>query len=194
MSGLAPKIKRTSTGHCCEWCEKLAGTYNYEDVRDTGNNVFRRHRHCRCTVEFITNGKRQNVHTKRWKKYDDTVIINTQEKKPRVLHKEDILTSKFKRGSGKNYPVRFIGSDHCKFDSDIISRVTVIAGKNVKSDIRVAKFLEGKYQEPAAQWEKISGITHIRYKGNTLKVEIHWFESNDKRVDIKVKRVIKDES
>ena len=78
MSGLAPKIKRTSTGKCCKWCDRLVGTYNYEDVRDTGNNVFRRHRHCRCTVEFITNGKRQNVHTKKWvkngieknKKYD----------------------------------------------------------------------------------------------------------------------------
>lgn len=65
MSGLAPKIKRTSTGKCCKWCDRLVGTYNYEDVQDTGNDVFRRHKHCRCTVEFITNGKRQNIHTKR---------------------------------------------------------------------------------------------------------------------------------
>ena len=76
MSGLAPKIKRTSTGHCCEWCEKLVGTYNYEDVRDTGNDVFRRHRHCRCTVEFITNGKRQNVHTKKWMDKRNAVAKN----------------------------------------------------------------------------------------------------------------------
>ena len=68
MSGLAPKSKRTSNGKCCKWCDRLVGTYNYEDVRDTGNDVFRRHRHCRCTVEFITNGKRQNVHTKKWEK------------------------------------------------------------------------------------------------------------------------------
>lgn len=66
-AGLSPKIVRTSTGNCCEWCDKLAGTYEYSDVRKTGNNVWRRHSYCRCLVDYHPgNGKKQNAHTKIW--------------------------------------------------------------------------------------------------------------------------------
>ena len=65
-AGLSPKIIRTSTGKCCKWCDNLAGTYEYEKVSDTGNDVFRRHEHCRCMVEHDNgDGKRTNVHTKK---------------------------------------------------------------------------------------------------------------------------------
>lgn len=66
-SGLHPKIVRTVRGGCCEWCSKLAGSYDYEEVSDTGNDVFRRHRNCHCLVEYVpVTGKKQNVHTKRY--------------------------------------------------------------------------------------------------------------------------------
>ena len=65
-AGLRPKIRRTSTGKCCEWCNRLTGVYDYEAVSDTGNDVFRRHKHCRCTVEYDAgDGKVTNVHTKK---------------------------------------------------------------------------------------------------------------------------------
>lgn len=64
--GLSPKIVRKEHGSCCDWCKKLVGSYNYNDISNTGNDVFRRHRHCRCTVEYVPDKKsRQNVHTKR---------------------------------------------------------------------------------------------------------------------------------
>lgn len=63
-SGLDPKIIRTATGKCCEWCQNIVGTYDYESVKNTGNDVFRRHQRCRCLVEFKpVKGKRVNVHT-----------------------------------------------------------------------------------------------------------------------------------
>lgn len=64
-SGLRPKIVRTSKGDCCEWCNKLAGTYEYSEVSNTGNDVYRRHNRCRCLVEYDPrNGaKKVNVHT-----------------------------------------------------------------------------------------------------------------------------------
>lgn len=68
-AGLSPKIIRKSNGHCCDWCSSLVGVYDYEDVKDTGNAVFRRHRHCDCTVIYDPNdgGKKRNVHThKEW--------------------------------------------------------------------------------------------------------------------------------
>lgn len=66
-SGLSPKIIREAEAGCCEWCESLAGVYDYREVKDTGNDVYRRHENCRCRVMYEPGqGRRQNVHTKRW--------------------------------------------------------------------------------------------------------------------------------
>lgn len=66
-SGLSPKIIRTSSGHCCEWCSNLVNVYDYYDVSDVGNDVFRRHANCGCKIIYDPgNGKVQDVHTKRW--------------------------------------------------------------------------------------------------------------------------------
>lgn len=63
-AGLSPKIVRTAVGNVCKWCANLAGTYEYEDVKETGNDVFRRHRFCKCIVEYVPPvGKRRNVHS-----------------------------------------------------------------------------------------------------------------------------------
>ena len=64
-AGLSPVIRRTANGGCCDWCAKLAGTYPYADVRDIGNDVYRRHRSCRCCIVYDPGeGKVQDVHTK----------------------------------------------------------------------------------------------------------------------------------
>ena len=72
-AGLRPKIVRETEAHetvtrnrvihgktysytyevPCEWCKNLAGTYDYDDVSDRGNDVFRRHEGCRCKVEYV---------------------------------------------------------------------------------------------------------------------------------------------
>lgn len=58
-AGLSHRIIRTSTGKCCEWCQKLAGTYSDED---TPADIYRRHDYCRCTVEYVIGKERTNVH------------------------------------------------------------------------------------------------------------------------------------
>lgn len=64
QSGLQPKIIRREAGNCCEWCANLAGVYDYP--HDVPKDVYKRHRYCRCTVEYIPgDGKRQNVWTKK---------------------------------------------------------------------------------------------------------------------------------
>lgn len=53
-------------GHACEWCMNLAGTYSYPDVPD---NIYQRHRDCRCQVTYDPkDGSRkvQNVWSKEW--------------------------------------------------------------------------------------------------------------------------------
>ena len=64
-AGMRPKIIRTTVGKCCEWCEKLSGTYSYPNIR---KDIYRRHERCRCIVTYDPDkGKDiQNVHTKRW--------------------------------------------------------------------------------------------------------------------------------
>lgn len=64
QSGLSPKVERTAEPSCCPWCQNLEGTYDYADIRGTGNEVWKRHRACRCVVEYVAAGKRQNAHTK----------------------------------------------------------------------------------------------------------------------------------
>lgn len=70
-SGLSPKITRISTGKCCDWCEQLAGTYDYKSLPD--NSIFRRHKYCRCVVTYEPgDGRRQNVHTRQWEDPTET--------------------------------------------------------------------------------------------------------------------------
>lgn len=63
-AGIRAKIIRRTSGHCCDWCANLAGTYDYADVSNKGNDVFRRHAYCKCTTEYISSmGRRENVWT-----------------------------------------------------------------------------------------------------------------------------------
>lgn len=62
-SGRRARIRRRSEANCCEWCENLAGEWDYgEEPKD----VYRRHNNCRCVVEYIVDGMAQNV----WNKSD----------------------------------------------------------------------------------------------------------------------------
>lgn len=60
--GLAPSVTRIVRGNCCDWCREVAGTHYSPNIPD---DVYRRHRHCRCTVEYDPgDGKKKSV----WKK------------------------------------------------------------------------------------------------------------------------------
>lgn len=65
-AGKSPTIKRKVMGHACEWCMNLAGTYSYPDVPD---NVYQRHRDCRCQVTYDPRDgarKVQDIWNKEW--------------------------------------------------------------------------------------------------------------------------------
>lgn len=68
-SGLNPKIIRKEHGNCCDWCKEIVGTYSYPDVPE---DIYRRHRHCRCTVDYYPgDGKKQDVWSKKWKNVNE---------------------------------------------------------------------------------------------------------------------------
>lgn len=64
-AGLSPKIVREDAGGCCPWCAEVAGVYDYDEVSNRGNDVFRRHERCRCTVTYELGRKRWDVWSKR---------------------------------------------------------------------------------------------------------------------------------
>lgn len=51
-AGMKPTVTRIAEFNACAWCEDLAGTYDYADVRDKGNDVWRRHNNCRCEILY----------------------------------------------------------------------------------------------------------------------------------------------
>lgn len=93
-AGLRPKIVRTTAGDCCSWCQSIAGSYRYPDVP---KDVYRRHRKCRCTVNFKTSdGKRQNVWTKKIVSPTKNDIIETRKN---LNLKKDFDTSRYPHNS-----------------------------------------------------------------------------------------------
>ena len=55
-SGVKSYIIRKAEAGACKWCRGLAGMYDYSDLK-TGDDVWRRHENCRCTIEYTHDGK-----------------------------------------------------------------------------------------------------------------------------------------
>ena len=51
-AGIKAVITRTAEATACEWCDEVAGTYDYFEVKGKGNDVWRRHLGCHCDIEF----------------------------------------------------------------------------------------------------------------------------------------------
>lgn len=66
-AGLDVSIVRTADADACIWCREVAGVYPYEEVKNTGNDVFRRHDSCNCTCDFVSRRGSQDVWSKQWR-------------------------------------------------------------------------------------------------------------------------------
>ena len=53
-AGIKTWVIRTASSKACKWCRAAAGRYNYEDVKGTGDDVWRRHENCNCTIDYVT--------------------------------------------------------------------------------------------------------------------------------------------
>lgn len=53
-AGVKSVVVRVAEAKCCKWCSAIAGVYDYDQVSDTGNDVWRRHENCNCTIDFYT--------------------------------------------------------------------------------------------------------------------------------------------
>lgn len=78
-SGLSPQITRVVVANCCDWCRKIAGTYDYGNEP---GDIYRRHRYCRCRVEYDPRDGRgiQDAHTKAWRDPQRQAKIETRKR------------------------------------------------------------------------------------------------------------------
>ena len=53
-AGIKTMVIRTASSKACQWCAEVAGQYDYETVKNTGNDVWRRHENCNCTIDYVT--------------------------------------------------------------------------------------------------------------------------------------------
>lgn len=60
--GMKQVIIRRQLGNCCDWCANLAGIY---DAFNAPDDIYRRHRNCRCLVTYKTEEGYQNVWNKK---------------------------------------------------------------------------------------------------------------------------------
>ncbi|EMF0099677.1 hypothetical protein OSF83_002528 [Enterococcus hirae] len=77
-AGLHPQITRKVSGHACEWCRRLAGTYGYYEAP---KEVYQRHERCRCMVDYNPgNGRKQDVWSKTWTDVQKQEKINARKR------------------------------------------------------------------------------------------------------------------
>lgn len=61
-AGYSVHIKRTAEYGACAWCEDVAGVYDFASARETvGNDLWKRHENCRCTIDYTTRGRTERV-------------------------------------------------------------------------------------------------------------------------------------
>ena len=58
-AGLTVIVQRIADGKCCKWCSNLAGSWLYDQVRDRGNDIWKRHNNCHCQIIYDPRGSKR---------------------------------------------------------------------------------------------------------------------------------------
>ena len=108
--------------------------------------------------------------------------------------KENIIVGRSLGAASKNYPIKLPDGNHGKvLEGSEITDIVTFAGKGTNNPIRVASELEKTYHIPAEKWEKVRGTAYIRAGNQNKKAELHWYEAEGERVEMKVKRYYEDD-
>lgn len=140
--GMHPKITRKVAGKACDWCMNLAGTYEYPD--DVPDEVYHRHRDCRCIVTYNPgNGKTvQDVHTKKWIKDEKEIELRKIMSEKHPSKPEEI------RHIGNNTTVKNVTSEYYGLSYPGKGNIIKSDGykiSNHKDEIRFAEFIHKKF-------------------------------------------------
>lgn len=153
-AGLRPKIIRKEAGNCCDWCKAVVGVYDYPNVPQ---DVYRRHRYCRCTVDYLPgDGKKQDIWSKKWTDVGRDAKI--QERKEIKQTRDATLNLQtLKKLEEKNWTpafkaraIRFYRETSqagVEFSDHAIARVVHrVIGQKLMSQSDITRLLKGKPQ------------------------------------------------
>ena len=135
---------------------------------------------CRCFLEYtlMSVEKFEELTGKSVDKSGGSGIIRTDE-----------VIGRSVGAAGKNYPVKLPDGNHSKFaEGSTISKIKVFAGDGTDTPIRNAIYLECDYGIPAEKWQKVRGEGTVVFEGKKRIAEIHWYEADNEKYDMKVKR------
>lgn len=175
-SGLHPKIIRTAIGKTCKWCQSLAGTYDYYDVSNTGNDVFRRHANCDCVVVYSPRkGKYKDVYSKK--------NMNTKEYKESVENLKKIDKKKEEeRSIYSKYTVAKARQELSETSSNIkeADKKVVDIYKKIFNGYDPAKLVDGNESASLLEIKKnshntykfVNSITNVAMDSGTSNVNI----------------------
>lgn len=188
-SGMKPKVVRRSSGNCCEWCDKIAGTYYYPDVP---RDVYRRHNNCNCTVEYYPgDGKKQNVWSEKWS--EDKEVLEKRKKVGLENTNKNSIIKVYRSlsAAAKRYNVRLAESrQYAKLAEGQTIKGKAFAGLGTNKEIRDRFRLESQYHIDADKWKKVSGKGYVIVEGKPKFAELHWYEAEGEVYELKVKRYL----
>lgn len=110
--GLKATITRSVAPGCCEWCDRMAGIFDYDDRPE---DIFRRHEFCRCTVTYQSKKTSQNVWSKReWKSSPEEL-----ERRKLIGKRSEMTATERIEASNQIYKdklIRAVGADAVQFE------------------------------------------------------------------------------
>ena len=135
---------------------------------------------CRCFLEYTL----MSV-----EKFEELTGKSVDKSGVSGIIKTDEVIGRSVGASAKNYPVKLPDGNHAKFaEGSTISKIKVFAGDGTDTPIRNAIYLECDYGIPAEKWQKVRGEGTVVFEGKNRIAEIHWYEADNEKYDMKVKR------
>lgn len=158
--GLDPVIRRTTAFKCCEWCNRLAGSHEYDEA---DRDVFKRHDNCRCLVELVTDKHhRSTIHSgkegKRRYTNDgyDNYYLTTEARREKALglHKAELE----RRAAARQMRIDTLGE----------KKQLAKAEESAKIEARKALHQSRKHE---AKKYPINPVTGLRYIDHKIEID-----------------------
>lgn len=186
QSGFKVTIVRTPVGNkTCDWCKAVSGTYDYDDVKQTGHDVWRRHLDCNCRIEYISAKGRETVNNYKKRKgqkqaVDERKAVEglpndrTKAKKEARKQVKGVVVSKYKNLKGFN---------KLSLNDKIESRLAIETGYFKTSDKEIDDICDNDLSGVSfAGKPKYNG--RIKSQGKTTATLYPWGEVKTVRIEI----------
>lgn len=135
---------------------------------------------CRCFLEYTLMSVEQ---------FEELTGKSVDKSGGSGIIKTDEVIGRSVGASAKNYPVRLPNGNHAKFaEGSTISKIKIFAGNGTDTPIRNVIYLESDYGIPAEKWQKVRGEGIVVFEGKNRTAELHWYEADNEKYDMKVKR------